>query len=117
MFIIVNGSVAVSIHTPAGDQEVTRLGRGEIVGEMSLMTGARRSATVKAVNQVEAVEVTKAALEALLANAPGLIRRFAEMMEQRRAELDNIHKDAQRWNQIGLTPPELVARMTAFYSG
>ena len=117
MFIIADGKVTVSVHSPSGDQHVATLGTGEIVGEMSLLTGARRSATVTAARRVAAVEIPKAALEGLIVDTPGLIHRFAEMMEQRHAELDRIHEDAGRWNHIGLSRNEIVARMTAYFAG
>lgn len=117
MFILADGKVNVSVHSPSGEQHVASLGSGEIVGEMSLLTGARRSATVTAAKRVSAVEIPKKALEGLIVESPGLIARFAEMMEQRHAELDRIHDDAGRWNHIGLTRDEIVARMTAFFAG
>lgn len=117
MFLIADGKVNVAVHSPSGDQHVATLGSGDIVGEMSLLTGARRSATVTAARKVAAVEIPKSAIESLIAESPGLIGRFAEMMEQRHAELDRIHEDAGRWNNTGLSRSELVARMTAFFTG
>jgi CRP-like cAMP-binding protein len=117
MFLIAEGKVHVAVHSPAGDQHVATLGSGDIVGEMSLLTGARRSATVTAARKVAAVEIPKSAIEGLIVERPGLIGRFAEMMEQRHAELSRIHDDAGRWNNIGLSRSELVARMTAFFAG
>jgi CRP-like cAMP-binding protein len=117
MFIIADGKVHVAVHSPSGDQHVATLASGDIVGEMSLLTGARRSATVTAARKVAAVEIPKPAIEGLIVETPGLIARFAEMMEQRHAELSRIHDDAGRWNNIGLSRDELVARMTAFFAG
>ncbi|MBN8995243.1 MAG: cyclic nucleotide-binding domain-containing protein [Rhizobiales bacterium] len=117
MFIVAEGKVAISIHSPSGEQHVATLGAGDVVGEMSLLTGARRSATVTAAKRVAAVEIPKAAIEGLIVETPGLIGRFAEMMEQRHAELGRIHDDAGRWNNLGLSRDEIVARMTAYFAG
>lgn len=117
MFIIADGKVSVSVHSPSGEQHVATLSTGEIVGEMSLLTGARRSATVTAARRIAAVEIPKVAIEGLIVDTPGLIHRFAEMMEQRHAELDRIHEDAGRWNHIGLSRDEIIARMTAYFAG
>jgi len=117
MFLIAEGKVNVAVHSPSGEQHVATLGSGEIVGEMSLLTGERRSATVTAARKVAAVEIPKSAIEGLVAETPGLIARFAEIMEQRHAELDRIHDNAGRWNNIGLSRSELIARMTAFFTG
>lgn len=117
LFLIVDGKVAISVHEQGGEQKVATLAAGDIVGEMSLLTGARRSATARAVGKVRALEIDKAALAPLLAAAPKLVERFAAMMEQRGGELARRHGDAARWNSVGLGGAEVMARMTAFYSG
>ncbi|HMN86137.1 MAG TPA: cyclic nucleotide-binding domain-containing protein [Bauldia sp.] len=117
LFLIESGKVAVSVHEPGGARKLARLGPGDIVGEMSLLTGARRSATVTAEGKVAAFEIGKLAMEPILAAAPGLVDRFAAMMEQRQGELARQHSDLARWNAVGLGRAEIAARMTAFYSG
>ena len=47
-FVIHRGHVSVHVGTDGAQQEVARLGAGQFFGEMSLMTGDRRSATVRA---------------------------------------------------------------------
>ena len=69
-------------------KHIARLGPGAIVGEMSLMTGARRSATVIAATEVEALEVTKPALAPILEASPDLVDRFAAVLKKRQAGLD-----------------------------
>src|SRR5712691_11412571 len=60
MFALVEGEVSVSVDDGYGRSDhVATLSAGDIVGEMSLMTGARRSATVTAVTSVTALEITK----------------------------------------------------------
>jgi CRP-like cAMP-binding protein len=114
LFVIVAGKAGVTVHSPGGEAAVATLGAGDLVGEMSLMTGARRSATVTASRKLTAVEVTKAALERLLFGNRDLVRRFAEMVEQRQAELASISKGG---GALALSRSEIVARMTAFYGG
>jgi CRP-like cAMP-binding protein len=95
MFAIVEGTVAVTVADHDGsERHVAELKAGDIVGEMSLMTGARRSATVTAATEVTALEVTKFSLEAILTHAPELIDRFGEILTRRRAELDQIAAEA-----------------------
>ncbi len=117
MFVLAEGKVAIGVHTPAGEQRVATLAAGEIVGEMSLLTGSRRSATVTALRGVAALEISRPAIESLIVGTPGLIARFAEMMEQRHAELQRVHESADRWNNIGLSRDEIAAQMTAYFAG
>ena len=84
MFAIVEGRVSVTVaDQDGGERQVADLKAGDIVGEMSLMTGARRSATVTAETEVVTLEVTKFSLEAILARAPELIDRFGIAEEMR----------------------------------
>ena len=117
MFALVEGKVAVSVHTPGGDKTVATLGPGDVVGEMSLFTGERRSATVTAQGKVTALEITKQALEPILVAAPKLVERFATLVEQRHGELANRNKEAHRYVSVGVGRSEIAARMSAFYSG
>lgn len=117
MFVLVDGKVTVSVHEPGGDRVVATLGPGEVVGEMAVITGERRSATVKAKGKVTALEISKAALEPLLAAEPKLADRFAVVVEQRYAELASRHAEARRWVSVGVGRDEIAAQMTAFYSG
>ena len=56
MFVIVRGDVVVSIDP--GGREVARLEDGAFFGEMSLLTGAPRTATVRASADSDLLEIT-----------------------------------------------------------
>jgi CRP-like cAMP-binding protein len=116
MFVIVSGALEVAVHVAGGRKVVARLGPGDVVGEMSLMTGAYRSATVTATRAVTAVEIGKPSLRELLATHPGLIRRFAGMIEQRQAELDNLRRGAARGSAVGLDRGAVENLMRSFYA-
>jgi CRP-like cAMP-binding protein len=118
MFVIVSGEVDVSIGDGDGGaaRRLARLDAGGIVGEMSLMTGARRSATVTAATPVTVLEVTKSAIEPILNAAPALVERFAAMLERRQAELDRLYGQGN-WSLFGLTRHDLVMAMQAFFGG
>jgi CRP-like cAMP-binding protein len=91
MFVIVSGEVAVTfLSADWRDQTVATLGPKEVVGEMSLYTGDRRTATVSAVTNVDAIEITKASLERVFAKAPELLDTFARVLAKRQAELGAV---------------------------
>jgi CRP-like cAMP-binding protein len=91
MFVIVDGDVAVTfVDEDAREQSVAKLGPRDVVGEMSLFTGDRRTATVSAVTNVDAVEITKWSLERVFARAPELIDKFASVLARRQAELNAV---------------------------
>ena len=89
LFAIVEGRVEVSFKDKhGGKHKVTILKPGEIVGEMSLLTGQRRSATAVAEGEVAALEIGKVTFEELFNRAPELIDRFSEVLSRRQADLE-----------------------------
>src|SRR5262249_48393669 len=82
MFVIESGEVAVKV----GKEEIANLFAGDFVGEMSLLTGAPRNATVTAVEPVAAYEIRKSVLAPVLAESPTLVDRLAETVEKRQVE-------------------------------
>jgi CRP/FNR family transcriptional regulator, cyclic AMP receptor protein len=93
MFVITDGKVGVTfVDADAREQSVATLGPGDVVGEMSLFTGDRRTATVAAVSNVDAIEITKWSLERVFAKAPELIDKFAAVLAKRQAELNAVSR-------------------------
>lgn len=89
LYIIRSGEVRVLVRgdNGGGMVEVTRLGPGEFFGEMSLMTGERRRATVQAAAETELLVVDKDALAPLLSEAPELAERISRVLAERREML------------------------------
>lgn len=91
MFVIVAGEVAVTFIAEDGrETTVATLGPHEVVGEMSLFTGDRRTATVSALSNVDALEIGKSSIERVFARAPELSDRFADVLARRQAELNAV---------------------------
>jgi CRP-like cAMP-binding protein len=112
MFIIVSGEAAVTVH--GDDEPVATLGKGDIVGEMSLLTGARRSATVKAVTPLEVIEVNKEALAHVLKASPDLVDRFAALIDRRQRALDKL-AGGSAWGMLRLGKAEMSATIRSFF--
>jgi small-conductance mechanosensitive channel/CRP-like cAMP-binding protein len=90
MMVVSEGCLEVSIQGEAGATMVARLWPGECLGEMSLLTGAPRSATVTAASYVSLLEIGKEGLEPLLRANPLLIERLATTVEKRRREQSTL---------------------------
>lgn len=115
MFILLEGAARVSVLGQNNDpREVAVLAAGDVVGEMSLMTGAARNATVTALSKVRALEITKAPIEALLAKSPELLQRFSHVLAKREEERAAI---ANRSVQVANVERDLLARMRTFFRG
>lgn len=73
MFAIAEGSVAVEIN-PADPSVTVGIEQGSIFGEVGLISGRRRGATVRAAEPVIALELSRTAALKLLATSPGAAR-------------------------------------------
>jgi CRP-like cAMP-binding protein len=94
MFGIVEGVVSVSFTDQLDrETELTQLRAGNVVGEMALLTGDPRTATVRALTDVSALEITKPALEQAFVDSPDLVERLAEVLAFRKAMLDKVAAD------------------------
>jgi CRP-like cAMP-binding protein len=91
LFVVMQGSVTVSIRDAGMDRMVATLRAGDIFGEMSLLTGEPRAATVVAQTPVVALEIDRSAVRPLLDAEPSLSDRFVAMLEKRRIELDRLY--------------------------
>ncbi|MEP0321557.1 cyclic nucleotide-binding domain-containing protein [Bauldia litoralis] len=111
MYAIVNGEVTVSLQDKhGGEHGVASLGVGEIVGEMSLLTGMRRNATAVARTEVSALEISKVTFEEMFSRAPDLIDRFSGVLASRQTELDRIAAGADA------SADAIGARIRRFFS-
>ncbi len=83
MFVLVRGAVDVRIAREGQTTSVAALGAGDCIGEMSLLTGDPRSATVVAEEEVEAVEIGKAVFGAFVRSNPAVLEQLSELLAQR----------------------------------
>jgi small-conductance mechanosensitive channel/CRP-like cAMP-binding protein len=96
MYVILEGTAIVSIADGnQAEREVARLSRGEFFGEMALLTGEPRSASVTAVDDLTVVVVHKDSLQSMLHNRPGLAQEMAEIVEARKQGLRAV-RDLQQ---------------------
>jgi small-conductance mechanosensitive channel len=86
MFVIERGRVAVSVDesTPAA-RHLAELGPGEFFGEMSLLTGEPRSATVKALVETTLLTIDKEIFRPCLEAEPRLAAALERFLVDRRA--------------------------------
>jgi small-conductance mechanosensitive channel len=88
LYLVARGEVAVVVKTDGGEKEVARLGRGALFGEMSVLTGEPRSATVTALGDAALLGLDREAFHRILDEGPELAQRLAEVIAGRRLMLD-----------------------------
>jgi len=91
LFVITIGEVAVQIDREGDDPlEVARLREGICFGEMSLLTGEPRTASVVSTLDCQLIEVPKKSLTPVIRSKPELGRQLAEIMAQRKAKTQEM---------------------------
>jgi len=112
LFVIVDGEVAVRVD----GLEIARLAPGGFFGEMSLLTGEPRSATVVAIRDVRAISVAPEALRPELDSDTDVVGRLGTVLAQRQVALEEL---AQRRHTpmpgIEERTGKLLERIRAFF--
>jgi small-conductance mechanosensitive channel/CRP-like cAMP-binding protein len=101
LFIVDRGRVEISILAADGSKiALAELGPGESFGEVSLLTGEKRSATVKALEDTEAVVVTREDLRGIMQETPFLAESLSLQLEKRLREMEEKRvKDKGEWEK------------------
>jgi small-conductance mechanosensitive channel len=94
MFIMLRGTAAVSVAKNGTGIRVGVMRQGDCFGEMSLLTGEPRSATIRANDDCEVLEISKEGMAGVLRDSPQCLTQLSELLARRRLEGDNIVMDA-----------------------
>lgn len=119
LYIVQRGQVGVSVgrsetHSVA---ELARLGPGEFFGEMSLMTGETRAATVRAFTECEIVEVGKEAFQTVIASDPKFVEPITQVLVNRQLAIEeNLSARAKRSQSLNeATNQALIDKIRQFF--
>ena len=85
MFIVESGRLGVSVHGKVGkSQKLAVLESGAAFGEISLLTGDPRTATVRALTEATLLEIDKSTLSPILRENPSICGMLELTMQERR---------------------------------
>lgn len=120
LYIIISGEAEVYLSLENGERRVvTTLGHGNFFGEMGLMTGAPRSASVIAKSDVECYRLDKEVFEEVMQARPAIADEISHILVTRRAELDiALHDLDQQAARHDLTQQhsEILSTIKRFFS-
>ncbi len=97
LYLLSNGRLSVSILDETGKKEIrlAELGRYEIVGELALITGEKRSVTVRAVRDSGLIKISKSSFSRLMAQHPqAALRIMRHIIERLRRPRTSRARDA-----------------------
>ena len=90
MFMLLRGDAAVVVKSNGSETQVATLRDGDYFGEMSLLTGEPRSATVVAQTDCELWEIGKEVLAEILQENHPLVEKLSDLLAKRRLENEGL---------------------------
>jgi small-conductance mechanosensitive channel/CRP-like cAMP-binding protein len=119
MFVMLRGAAHVFVSKNGSKIQVATLSAGDCFGEMSLLTGEPRSATVRADGDCYVMEIGKPVMAEVLTSAPGCMEQLSQLLAQRRMETEGILKEAGTTGEHALKERQYTAnflqRLRAFF--
>jgi len=117
LYMIVAGEAVVRIGTGREEREVARLSPGQFFGEMSLMTGEARTASVVAATDMTCYRVDKPAFQKLVHATPMIAEQIAEVLAARRQGLSAARdeRDEIRRKRMETAKQDLLGKIRGFF--
>ncbi|MDQ2745710.1 MAG: mechanosensitive ion channel family protein [Acidobacteriota bacterium] len=108
MFVIHRGAVTVRATEDGVSTVLRNLREGDFFGEMGLLTGEPRTATVIATEETEVLEINNLCLKPILEENPALVKTLSQIVAERRLSLDKLEAASET--------REVVSRESVFNS-
>ncbi len=108
MLIIKSGVIEICTKASQGMNVLAYSGRGECVGELALLTGAKRSATARVPEMAEAMILSKTVFEDLIMNFPVFLRQLCVILARR------LEQTIHRMPTPSATPKQLQGNLRFF---
>jgi len=106
IYVVVTGRLEVVLERADGVQHIARVAKGAVIGEIGLIAGGTRSATVRAVTACELVSIEAEAFLRLLADYPEVAESLATAATSRLRQTQLV----EHFNQLfGVIDPEVLA--------
>jgi small-conductance mechanosensitive channel len=118
MYVISSGAAQVLVERDGRASELAELVSGECFGEISLLTGKPRTATVVAKTDCDIVEIDKTAMRDLLQQDPRLADQLSETLSNRRSMLETElanWKDDHEIAPVNQTKESFLFRMRQLF--
>jgi small-conductance mechanosensitive channel/CRP-like cAMP-binding protein len=117
LYVIERGEAAVFVATEEGERRrVATIAAGGFFGEMSLLTGAPRRATVVAATDMECFRLDKESFEGVLHARPALAAQLSQILLEREEGLRQTLAQSPNGKPVaGETRESLMSRILTFF--
>ncbi len=120
LYLMTGGEAEVRVSTDSNlNERVATLHAGDVFGEMGMMTGERRSATVIASTDTQCYRLDKEAFHDILQQRPEIAEDISMLLAKRRVELEaareGLNEEAKRL-RVRYHQNELLRRIKNFFT-
>jgi len=119
MFVLLRGAAQVSVSKNGSLIPVATLNAGDCFGEMSLLTGERRMATVQAKSDCYVLEIGKPVMAEVIRDSPDCLELLSQLLARRKLETEGILKEVARTDEQVLKERQYTAtflhRLQSFF--
>jgi len=117
LYIVAFGEVEVRYEPPHGaPQVISTLRAGQFFGEMALLTGEARSATVIALTDVECYRLDVKSFQTLMHRRPEIAEGMSRVIASRRPELEKVREIfAAQPGPSAIEQADLLTRIRRFF--
>jgi small-conductance mechanosensitive channel/CRP-like cAMP-binding protein len=119
LYVLSKGECEVRVRNEGGAEKmVARIAAPNVFGEIGVMTGERRTATVIAATEVECYRIDKDVFKSVLRNRPEMGELMSQVMAKRRVELDAVREgmDAEARNRrVKEERTEILSSIQTFF--
>lgn len=118
MFVIRAGKLAITKQKGSSEIVLAELGPGDMVGEMAFFDGKPRSATGRAVNDLQVIELPFRALHSQFNSFPewlkAIVKALNTHLRNANLKIKNLEKSTEE--EVLVFPPHLVTRLCGILS-
>ncbi len=101
LFVLLEGTLAVSRRAGSGEVSLTTVGPGAVQGEIAVLEGGLRRATVRAATPARLVRIGRDDLFDVLAREPAVLRSLVGTVARRLRDLESSAQEQERLASLG----------------
>jgi len=121
LYVLIKGDaeVRVSVDGSGLSKQVAKLKGGDFFGEMGMMTGERRSATVIATSDAECYRIDKDSFQTIIRRRPEIAEDISHVLARRRVQLEiareGLNEEAKH-QRVKKTQNDILDRIKDFFT-
>jgi CRP-like cAMP-binding protein/small-conductance mechanosensitive channel len=115
LYLVVTGEADVWVDAGGERTHVATLIPGSVFGEMGMMTGEPRRATITARSDIECYRLDKAGFEKVLRSRPDIAGEMSRVLASRQTELTDRRESAEAGGRKSAQGDDILARIRGFF--